>query len=706
MAIYHTSCKIISRNTGRSSVGASAYRSGEKLINERDGIVHDYTHKQGIVYSEVMLCENAEIRYGEVPQEEIEKYINSKEYKRADNKEMVLHKFENHYMRNKLWNDVEQVEKGQNAQLSREFEIALPKELTREQQIECARNIAYIYFVQEGMCADVCIHDKGDGNPHAHIMCTMRPIDENGQWENKAEKLYLCKNAKGEEKAFTSSELSKSENAEWQKQYHYSKDGNPKGKKVYLSEYEKENNPKYADYKRIKGDKYPKSERYGKQNPLIERWNSEVWLRQVREGVADEINTSLMKYGHEERVDHRSYEEQGVELIPTIHLGVQAHHMEKRGIETERGSINRRIKIDNSIVQGVIKQIKEFTIKRFNVHTDIQLQNIHNEIQLCKAKIPQITDIKEINNLEKHIAKLDDKMQKIKESGAFKGYEVQVQRYEGIHAYVPKMEYEYERYKKASGEVLEMSHAKQKDLLERNNKNLQENTITELKGLQAEYKEVCTRLHECQAVENRPRVTNEYATAYNNAERCLKEIEKNNAIFDKAKQEKANLSLVERYGKEGKSCNDTMNKARENINRQMEILNKLGIKDLSQAPQKMKEMQLNDQKEKQTIETFNRTREELVNRTREIKNRFEELKETLPPKEQENIGALTFTAERKVEQNNSHGMTLEEWEKQLSGYSQAVQDLRNYEKSVQDRIDLGLEKENQSHEHEQTRERY
>ena len=247
MAIYHCSCKVISRGKGKSSVGASAYRSGDKIKSEYDCKIYNYTRKTGVVYSEVMLCENAP-----------EKFIDRKI----------------------LWNEVEKIEKGNNAQLSREYEIALPKELTREEQIKCVRNIARRYLVNDGMCADINIHDKGDGNPHVHIMCTMRPIDEAGNWMKKSEKAYVCKNKKGEERSFTSKELKREENKEWKKQYYYSKDGKAKGK-IYLTEYEKNNNPKYIDYRRVKDRKYKDAKDIKINNPLIEIWNSKEYLKAI-----------------------------------------------------------------------------------------------------------------------------------------------------------------------------------------------------------------------------------------------------------------------------------------------------------------------------------------------------------------------------------------------------------------------------------------
>ena len=145
MAIYHCSIKIIKRSQGRSAVAAAAYRSGENLINEWDGMTHDYTRKGGVVHTEILLPMYAPLAFQD---------------------------------RSALWNSVEKIEKSRNAQLAREIEIALPVELNRKEQIGLIRDYAQNTFVSMGMCADVAIHDKGDGNPHAHILLTMRPIKE------------------------------------------------------------------------------------------------------------------------------------------------------------------------------------------------------------------------------------------------------------------------------------------------------------------------------------------------------------------------------------------------------------------------------------------------------------------------------------------------------------------------------------------------
>lgn len=159
MAIYHCSVSMISRGKGRSAVGASAYRSGEKITNEYDGITHDYTNKKGIEYTEIILPKNA-------PKEFNDRKI--------------------------LWNEVEKSETRINSQTAREVEVALPKELTREEQIYLLKDYVQENFVKLGMCADIAIHDKKDGNPHAHIMLTTREVDSTGftkknrDWNNKA----------------------------------------------------------------------------------------------------------------------------------------------------------------------------------------------------------------------------------------------------------------------------------------------------------------------------------------------------------------------------------------------------------------------------------------------------------------------------------------------------------------------------------------
>jgi len=269
MAIYHLSIKIISRGKGKSAVAASAYRSGEKIKNEYDGIVHDFTRKGGIAHTEILLPQNA-------PQE-----------------------FAN---RSVLWNSVEKIEKSKNSQLAREIEIALPKELDREKQIELVRNYVKENFVDVGMCADIAIHDKNDGNPHAHILLTMRPLNEDKTWGAKSKKEYIF---------------------------------DEKGEKVKL---------KNGNYKTRKIDTVD--------------WNEQEKAEEWRKAWADIINKCLEENSIQDKVDHRSYQRQGTEQIPTIHLGVSATQMEKKGIATDRGNINREIRKQNRILQEIKLRIK------------------------------------------------------------------------------------------------------------------------------------------------------------------------------------------------------------------------------------------------------------------------------------------------------------------------------------------------------------
>ncbi len=191
-----------------------------------------------------------------------------------------------------LWNAVEKTEKAKNAQLAREIEIALPHELTREQGISLVREYVKAQFVNVGMCADFAIHDTGGGNPHAHIMLTMRPFEQGGEWGAKQKKEYIL-----------------------------DKDGN----KIY--------DPKRRQYK-------------CKSIPATD-WNEQTKAEEWRGAWAAYVNAALEQNNHAERIDHRSYKRQGIDQIPTIHLGTAASQMERRGIRTERGNLNREIEVTN-----------------------------------------------------------------------------------------------------------------------------------------------------------------------------------------------------------------------------------------------------------------------------------------------------------------------------------------------------------------------
>ena len=315
MAIYHLEAKVISRGAGRSAVAASAYLSCSRLYNDYDGIQHDYTKKQGLVWQEVFLPEYA-------PQEWRD--------------------------REKLWNAVEEVETAKDSRLAREFVVALPIELSREQQIELLQAFIQEQFVSDGMCADAAIHDTDGHNPHAHILLTVRPLDERGKWQYKTEKEYLCmKN--GEEQGFTAAEFKAAQTDGWEKQYPY-KVGK---KKVYMA-------PSAAEAQGlVRADKHPKSTRYGRQNPISERWNSEEQLTAWRAAWADVSNRHLERAGREERIDHRSNAARGLDEIPTIHEGVTVQALERKGIISDRCELNRQIKADNALLRELKAQMKK-----------------------------------------------------------------------------------------------------------------------------------------------------------------------------------------------------------------------------------------------------------------------------------------------------------------------------------------------------------
>ena len=317
MAIYHLEAKVVSRGAGRSAVAASAYLSCSRLYNDYDGIQHDYTKKQGLVWQQMFLPEYA-------PQEWQD--------------------------REKLWNAVEEVETAKDSRLAREFVVALPIELNREQQIELLQDFIREQFVSDGMCADAAIHDTDGHNPHAHILLTVRPLDKQGKWQYKTEKEYLCmKNS--EERGFTAAEFRAAQNEGWEKQYPY-KVGK---KKVYMT-------PSAAEAQGlVRADKHPKSTRYGRQNPISEHWNSEEQLVTWRAAWADMSNRHLERAGREERIDHRSNAARGLDEIPTIHEGVAAQALERKGIISDRCEINRQIKADNALLRELKAEIKKLT---------------------------------------------------------------------------------------------------------------------------------------------------------------------------------------------------------------------------------------------------------------------------------------------------------------------------------------------------------
>lgn len=321
MAIYHNEVKIITRGTGRSACAASAYLSCSVIYNDYDGVQHDYTHKGGLVWEQVFLPPMAPEAWQDKEQ---------------------------------LWNAVEAAEQSKESRLAREHIVALPVELDKEQWVSILTDYIQTQFVDEGMCVHAAIHDTDGHNPHAHIMTTVRPLNPDGTWQNKTEKEYLCIR-NGEERGFTAAEFKEAQNDGWEKQYPYLVGK----KKVYMPMSEGEAH----GYERT--SKHPKNTRYGRQNPIAARWNSEEQLQKWRVAWEDIVNHHLEYAGNEERIDHRSHAERGLDEHPTIHEGTAARIREKKGGISERCELNRQIKKDNQEIRywkAVIEKLKQAAV--------------------------------------------------------------------------------------------------------------------------------------------------------------------------------------------------------------------------------------------------------------------------------------------------------------------------------------------------------
>lgn len=182
-------------------------------------------------------------------------------------------------------------------------------------------------------------------NPHTHIMLTMRPINDRGEWQPKSQKCYLCRKD-NREKSIPASEFKEAESEGWRKQYQY----RVGKKKVWLTE----ESAARRDLKQI--SKEPKSEKA--MNPLITDWNSKDSLFRWRESWASMCNQALRDNNINQQIDHRSYESQGINKVSSVHLGPSAYQAEKRGQHTELGNLNRGIAEDNIFLNNLEEQIK------------------------------------------------------------------------------------------------------------------------------------------------------------------------------------------------------------------------------------------------------------------------------------------------------------------------------------------------------------
>jgi len=270
VAIYHCSIRIIGRSKGRSAVAYAAYCSGTKLYDKEVRKTYNYTGQNSVVHSEINLPQNAPTIFA------------------VD--------------RNILWDAVERKETHSAAQLAREVEVALPCEFTRQEQIDTVREYIMKNFVHKGMCADWGIHDKGDGNPYAHILLTLRGFKPNGEWASKSKTIYVL---------------------------------DENGEKIPVID------PETGEQKlRIRNGKG--AEKLWQQKTIsTSDWNDRSKVEEWRAAWARECNKRL---DQQHQIDHRSYDRQEVDKASTIHEGHVARKMEREGLVSDRCEINREIR--------------------------------------------------------------------------------------------------------------------------------------------------------------------------------------------------------------------------------------------------------------------------------------------------------------------------------------------------------------------------
>nr|WP_195454755.1 MobQ family relaxase [Ruminococcus sp. 1001713B170207_170306_F5] len=334
MAIFQFHMQVIKRNDGKSVVAAAAYRSASKIENQYTGIMEDYTKKKWVTHSEIVLPEHAPKKFQD---------------------------------RGYLWNSVEEAEKDRRARLAREVMIALPNELTPEENLQLVQGFVQDAFVSQGMVADFSIHnppvtneqhipvdrngqptkDEKDmifQNPHAHILLTMRPLDKNGNWQPKTQKEYLCKR-QGETAAFTAEEFIQAKADGWEKQYPYFKGR----EKIWLT-------PSEAYLENlVRASGNPRSTPYGRENPKMKYWNSTDAIFSWRKSWEEHVNQALERAGIPERVDCRSYQAQGLDDIAGIHLGPHG----AKQTDSQQYQINEDIKKLNKKNQEIRQALGE-----------------------------------------------------------------------------------------------------------------------------------------------------------------------------------------------------------------------------------------------------------------------------------------------------------------------------------------------------------
>lgn len=382
MALYHFNCTVRSRSSGSNAVAIAAYNSGEKLKDEKTGKTKYYVNKRDtVIYDAILLPDYAPERFES---------------------------------RQKLWNAVEQESNRKDSQLCRTYNIACQREFTRSENIELLRKFCEVER-EDGKCVDLCVHDPGfcgrptleylnalsDGNLHAHIQTTMTSFDSSEQWNPRRKTEFVYE---------------KDTNGNIVMEPVLDKKGNPKLGKNGQPLLQKKRIP-VIDTKTGK-QKIRKGKKVWKRVDIetdATRWNSDeyfekersLWEKLVNDKFQEKYRqlTAVYEKTHSEsdrlallritdpetggpiQISRDSYEKQGLDKIPSIHLGYKAAAMEERGIKTERGDINREIAVDNSKIIDLTKRSKNLTAdievvkkERNDIH-----EKIENEKTLISA---------------------------------------------------------------------------------------------------------------------------------------------------------------------------------------------------------------------------------------------------------------------------------------------------------------------------------
>ena len=313
-----TRFSIVKRSKGQSAVEKASYISRSILVSEYDGQTYRPKYHEDLVHSEISLPQNA-----------------PKEY--AD--------------RATLWNAVELSEKGQKSQLARMLKASLPNEWSYELAEEVVRDYVQRNFVDKGMCVDWAIHDsendKGQRNLHIHVLLTMRPLTENGEWGAKTKKVYVL---------------------------------DENGERIPLID------------KKTGQQKVDKRNRKQWKCQTVEStdWNSRENAMMWRRDLADTINATNEQLGIAVHWEHRSFKEQGIDKEPTIHIGAVANALERKGIQTERGNINREIIRGNVLLEQAKEMLElakqEVRSIQYSGLKEVAV-NVKNEVMEMIAKV-------------------------------------------------------------------------------------------------------------------------------------------------------------------------------------------------------------------------------------------------------------------------------------------------------------------------------